>query len=179
MPNGRRDYFKVEDNIRRADMLLGATYRRGDATRAALVLGAQGLLNELKRSNLRGRGGAGFTTAVKWETCRDAPGERRFVICNADEGEPGTFKDRVLLQSFAERVFEGMTLAGSGHRRATGLSLSARRIFLFADAAGSDAERDAPRKPARRTNRRRRGFSTSTSKSISAPAPISAARKRR
>ena len=105
------DYFKVEDNIRRADMLLGGTYRRGDATRAALVLGAQGLLNELKRSNLRGRGGAGFTTAVKWETCREAPGERRFVICNADEGEPGTFKDRVLLQSFAERVFEGMTLA--------------------------------------------------------------------
>ena len=61
---------------------------------------------------MRGRGGAGFTTAIKWEACRHAPGERRYVVCNADEGEPGTFKDRVLLQTYAGRVFEGMVIAG-------------------------------------------------------------------
>ncbi|HUO53531.1 MAG TPA: NAD(P)H-dependent oxidoreductase subunit E [Rhodoblastus sp.] len=105
-------FFAVEDNIRRADILLGTPQQPGEAIRAALARGREGLAAEMKRSNLRGRGGAGFTTAVKWEACREAPGEARYVICNADEGEPGTFKDRVLLQSFAGRVFEGMALAG-------------------------------------------------------------------
>ena len=80
--------------------------------RAAIALGRQGMLDEMKRSNLRGRGGAGFATAVKWEGCRNGPGAERYIVCNADEGEPGTFKDRVLLTSFAERVFEGMAIAG-------------------------------------------------------------------
>ena len=106
------DYFRVDDNVRRADALLGARYERGSAVRAAIALGRQGMLDEMKRSNLRGRGGAGFTTSVKWESCRNAPGAERFIVCNADEGEPGTFKDRVLLTSFAERVFEGMAIAG-------------------------------------------------------------------
>ena len=106
------DYFRVEDNIRRADALLGSHYEPGSALRAAIALGRQGMLDEMKRSNLRGRGGAGFMTSVKWESCRNAPGGERFVVCNADEGEPGTFKDRVLLSSYAERVFEGMGVAG-------------------------------------------------------------------
>ena len=80
--------------------------------RAAITLGRQGMLDEMKRSNLRGRGGAGFATAVKRESCRNGPGAERYIVCNADEGEPGTFKDRVLLTSFAERVFEGMAIAG-------------------------------------------------------------------
>ncbi|WP_374546091.1 NAD(P)H-dependent oxidoreductase subunit E [Rhodoblastus sp.] len=105
-------FFLVEDNIRRADMLLGSPHKPGEAIRAALARGRDGLFAEMRKSNLRGRGGAGFTTAVKWEACRDAPGEARYVVCNADEGEPGTFKDRVLLQSYAGRVFEGMALAG-------------------------------------------------------------------
>jgi [NiFe] hydrogenase diaphorase moiety large subunit len=104
-------FFLVDDNIRRADMLLGSAYEPGAALRAALARGRDGMFAEMKRSNLRGRGGAGFTTAVKWETCRNAPGATRYVICNADEGEPGTFKDRVLLQSYAGRVFEGMAIA--------------------------------------------------------------------
>ena len=106
------DYFRVEDNIRRADALLGSRYEPGSALRAAIAHGRQGMLDEMKLSNLRGRGGAGFTTSVKWEGCRNAPGAERFVVCNADEGEPGTFKDRVLLTSYAERVFEGMAIAG-------------------------------------------------------------------
>lgn len=106
------EFFRVEDNIRRADSLLGTYYEPGSGLRAAIVLGRQGMLDEMKRSNLRGRGGAGFPTSVKWESCRNAPGAERFIVCNADEGEPGTFKDRVLLTSFADRVFEGMAIAG-------------------------------------------------------------------
>ncbi len=106
------DFFRVEDHIRRADGLLGPRYEPGSALKAAIALGRQGMLDEMKRSNLRGRGGAGFVTSVKWESCRNAPGADRFVVCNADEGEPGTFKDRVLLSSFAECVFEGMAIAG-------------------------------------------------------------------
>src|SRR5271157_2822061 len=84
------DYFRVEDNIRRADALLASHYEPGSGLRAAIALGRQGMLDEMKRSNLRGRGGAGFATAVKWETCRNAPGAERYIVCNADEGEPGT-----------------------------------------------------------------------------------------
>ena len=106
------DYFRVDDNIRRADTLLGGSFEPGKALRAAIARGRQGMLDEMKRSNLRGRGGAGFPTGVKWETCRNAPGAEHYVVCNADEGEPGTFKDRVLLQTYAPRVFEGMAIAG-------------------------------------------------------------------
>jgi len=114
-----RDLFAVEDNIRRADILLGDTLQAGDALRAALRSGHDATLEEIKKSNLRGRGGAGFSTGLKWEACCNAPGEHRYVVCNADEGEPGTFKDRVLLTRQADLVFEGMTLCayaiGAGH----------------------------------------------------------------
>ena len=66
----------------------------------------------MKKSSLRGSGGAGFTTAVKLYVCRNTPEGQRYIICNADEGEPGTFKDRVLLNSFADRIFEGMLICG-------------------------------------------------------------------
>jgi len=105
------EFFVVEDNIRRADMLLGTPHEPGHAIRAAITRGRDGMLAEMRAANLRGRGGAGFTTAIKWEACRQAPGEQRYIVCNADEGEPGTFKDRVLLQSYAGRVFEGMIIA--------------------------------------------------------------------
>jgi [NiFe] hydrogenase diaphorase moiety large subunit len=105
------EYFKVEDNIQRADVLLGSHVELGVAVNAAIARGRDGMLAEMKVSNLRGRGGAGFTTAVKWEACHNAPGVQRYIVCNADEGEPGTFKDRVLLQSYAGQVFEGMVIA--------------------------------------------------------------------
>ena len=105
-----REYFRVEDQVRRKDALLGSAAAPGDALAAALARGAENLLAEIKASNLRGRGGAGFGTGLKWEACRNAQGRARYVVCNADEGEPGTFKDRVLLSSHADLVFEGMTL---------------------------------------------------------------------
>ncbi|THF62592.1 NAD(P)H-dependent oxidoreductase subunit E [Pseudothauera rhizosphaerae] len=117
------ELFHVDDNIRRRDALLGSSQRPGEALKAAVMRGREGWLEEMRAANLRGRGGAGFTTAVKWMACRDAPGAGKVVVCNADEGEPGTFKDRVLLTSFADLVFEGMTLAAW----ATG----AQRGFLY------------------------------------------------
>jgi len=129
------ELFAVRDNVRRAGILLEHGLQPGDAIHAALRRGTQGwsehaanerswreayvgaaqgpvaMLEEIKRSNLRGRGGAGFTTGIKWEACRRATGLARYVVCNADEGEPGTFKDRVLLTTHADLVFDGMTVA--------------------------------------------------------------------
>jgi [NiFe] hydrogenase diaphorase moiety large subunit len=103
-------FFSVEDNIRRRDRLLNAPRSTDGALQVFLQQGADAVLQTIDRSGLRGRGGAGFKTASKWRFCRQAPGGRRYVVCNADEGEPGTFKDRVLLNSYADEVFEGMTL---------------------------------------------------------------------
>ncbi len=64
----------------------------------------------LKASGLRGMGGAGFPAGVKWEIVRNAPGQGKYVVCNADESEPGTFKDRMLLHTVPELVLEGMVL---------------------------------------------------------------------
>jgi [NiFe] hydrogenase diaphorase moiety large subunit len=86
-------------------------------------MGPDGILAELEAAGLRGRGGAGYKTAAKWASCRRAVGKAHYVICNADEGEPGTFKDRVLLQSYADLVFEGMTIAA--------LAIGAGKGFLY------------------------------------------------
>ena len=141
------EFFVVQDNVRRADVMLAHGLKPGDPIRAALQRGTQGwseraanerswreayvgaaqgpiaTLEEVKRSNLRGRGGAGFTTGIKWEACRHATGLERYVVCNADEGEPGTFKDRVLLTSHADLLFDGMTVAA--------YAIGASRGFLY------------------------------------------------
>ncbi len=135
------EYFVVEDNVRRGDALLDGPYTSGDGVRAALEKGPDGMLADVDRSGLRGRGGAGFKTAMKWDFCRKAVdtseecevvGNKvchntgatvRYVVCNADEGEPGTFKDRVLLNSHADKVFEGMTVAAR--------VIGARQGFLY------------------------------------------------
>jgi NADH-quinone oxidoreductase subunit F len=72
----------------------------------------QGVIEEITKSGLRGRGGAGFPTGRKWEFCRNAPGEGKYVICNADEGDPGAFMDRSILEADPHCVIEGMTIAG-------------------------------------------------------------------
>ncbi|UJS24875.1 NADH-ubiquinone oxidoreductase-F iron-sulfur binding region domain-containing protein [Thiothrix winogradskyi] len=104
------EWFAVQDNIRQTGLLLSDNMPAGAGLRAALQGGAENLLAEIKQSGLRGRGGAGFNTSLKWQLCRAAPATPRYVVCNADEGEPGTFKDRVLLNSYATQVFEGMAL---------------------------------------------------------------------
>ncbi len=104
------DFFRVEDNIRRSGLLLDSALAPGELLRAALSSGAPNVVESIKASGLRGRGGAGFSTGLKWEACRNAQGSEHYVVCNADEGEPGTFKDRVLLTRQPDLVFEGMTL---------------------------------------------------------------------
>jgi NADH-quinone oxidoreductase subunit F len=71
-----------------------------------------GVVNEMIESGLRGRGGAGFLTGMKWRFTRQAPGAEKFIICNADEGDPGAFMDRSVLESDPHSVLEGMVIAG-------------------------------------------------------------------
>ena len=70
------------------------------------------VIEEIKKSGLRGMGGAYFPTGLKWEFCRKEPASPKYIVCNADEGEPGTFKDRVLMNSMPGLLLEGMTVAG-------------------------------------------------------------------
>jgi NADH-quinone oxidoreductase subunit F len=78
----------------------------------ALQLSPGEVITEVKRAGLRGRGGAGFPTGRKWELCREAPGETRYIIGNADEGDPGAFMDRGILESDPHSVIEGMIIGG-------------------------------------------------------------------
>lgn len=120
-------YFEVKDNIQRADLVLANHLDPGSALAALSVHGPIGILDAIDASGLLGRGGAGYNTARKWKFCRDADGgpdgNDRVVVCNADEGEPGTFKDRILLNSFADEIFEGMTLCAG--------TIGARQGFLY------------------------------------------------
>ncbi len=77
----------------------------------ALGMTPEKVIEEVEASGLRGRGGAGFPTGRKWRCARETPGARKYVVCNADEGEPGTFKDRLLLEGNPHLVIEGMLIA--------------------------------------------------------------------
>jgi len=77
----------------------------------ALDSGPDRTLEEVKQSGLRGRGGAGFATWQKWQFCRNAPGDKKYLICNADEGDPGAFMNRSLLEGDPHAVLEGMLIA--------------------------------------------------------------------
>ena len=105
-----KEFFEVEDNIQRRDILLSDDSANGNALRALIEQGSEQMLEQIEASGLRGRGGAGFKTGMKWRFCKQAEADQRYVVCNADEGEPGTFKDRILLNTYANKVFEGMTL---------------------------------------------------------------------
>jgi len=82
------------------------------AARAFTQKSPQEVIDEVKRSGMRGRGGAGFPTGVKWQAGHDAAGERKFIVCNADEGDPGAFMDRSILEGDPHTVIEGMMIGG-------------------------------------------------------------------
>ena len=84
----------------------------GRALKNAVAVGHQGIVAQVKGANLCGRGGAGFPTGLKWQFARQSAGDRKFIVCNADEGEPGTFKDRAILMERPGHVLEGMAIAG-------------------------------------------------------------------
>jgi NADH:ubiquinone oxidoreductase subunit F (NADH-binding)/NAD-dependent dihydropyrimidine dehydrogenase PreA subunit len=77
----------------------------------ALSMTPEEVIEEIKKSGLRGRGGAGFPTGMKWEFCRKSPGTVKYIICNADEGDPGAFMDRSLLEGDPHAVLEGMLIS--------------------------------------------------------------------
>ncbi len=118
----------------------------GAGLRAALDRTPAEVVAAMKTSGIKGRGGAGFPTGLKWELAAGAPSSdgRRYVVCNADEGEPGTFKDRVLLDELADLVVEGMTIAGYAIGATAGiLYLRAEYVYLLEGLEGCLARRRA------------------------------------
>jgi [NiFe] hydrogenase diaphorase moiety large subunit len=111
----------VVNNIRRRGPVLFGTHEPGAAVRKAVGMTPEQVVDEIKRAGLLGRGGAGFPTGLKWEFCRREKAAQRFVVCNADEGEPGTFKDRVILTELPRLLFEGMIVAGYAIGAKTGV----------------------------------------------------------
>jgi len=83
----------------------------------------ESMIAEIEISGLRGRGGAGFPAHIKWRTVFDTPGEQKYIVCNADEGDSGTFADRLLMEGDPYRLIEGMTIAG--------LATGANRGFVY------------------------------------------------
>ncbi|MDD4874759.1 MAG: NADH-quinone oxidoreductase subunit F, partial [Dehalococcoidales bacterium] len=79
--------------------------------RVVLEMTPEQVIDEVKKAGLRGRGGAGFPTAIKWDLCRKATGSPKYMICNADEGDPGAFMDRSILEGDPHAVIEGMIIA--------------------------------------------------------------------
>ena len=100
--NGSIDPTRVEDYI--------ATGGYRALPKALFTMKPEEVIREVKRANLRGRGGGGFSAGLKWEQCRNAPGEVKYVICNADEGDPGAYMDRSLLEGNPHSVLEGMII---------------------------------------------------------------------
>ena len=92
----------------------------------ALEMPPQVVIDEIARSGLRGLGGAGFPTGQKWQVCREGPGQTKYVICNADEGDPGAFMDRTILESDPHAVIEGMIIAA--------YAVGANRGFIYVRA---------------------------------------------
>ena len=126
------ELFQINDNIIKRGLLLNHPLALGAALQATFKRGLSATLAEIDSSGLRGRGGAGFKTASKWQYCRNEAESQRYVVCNADEGEPGTFKDRVLLNSYAQQVFEGMTVCAAIIGAEQGfLYLRGEYLFLY------------------------------------------------
>jgi NADH-quinone oxidoreductase subunit F len=93
------------------------------AVQKAIALGSEGIINEVKASNLRGRGGAGFPTGMKWSFVPKESAKPKYVLCNGDESEPGTCKDRLILEHDPHSVIEGVMIAG--------LSVGAKTGYIY------------------------------------------------
>ncbi len=113
--NNGSDLIKsmVLNNIRKKGPILSENYKPGKIITSKLAkISPEDIIKMIKDSKIRGRGGAGFPTGLKWEFCRKAKGDKKYIFCNADEGEPGTFKDRVILTERPKLLLEGMIIAG-------------------------------------------------------------------
>jgi NADH:ubiquinone oxidoreductase subunit F (NADH-binding)/(2Fe-2S) ferredoxin len=108
----------------------------------ALTMPPEDIIQEVKDSGLKGRGGAGFATGLKWEFARNAPGDEKYIICNSDEGDPGAFMDRSVVESDPHAVLEGMAIGAYAVGANTGFvyirdeyPLATRRINLAIETA--------------------------------------------
>jgi NADH-quinone oxidoreductase subunit F/NAD(P)H dehydrogenase (quinone)/NADP-reducing hydrogenase subunit HndC len=97
------DAEKIEEYIARDGYMAAA--------KALTEMTPEQIVNEMKKSGLRGRGGAGFLTGLKWELCARVPGEIKYILCNGDEGDPGAFMDRSVMEADPHSVLEGMIIA--------------------------------------------------------------------
>lgn len=111
----------VYNNIREKGPVIFADFQAGSALRKAIAMSPAEVIRDIKTSRLRGRGGAGFPTGMKWDFTRQASGKKRYILCNGDEGEPGTFKDRTILTECPALMFEGMAIAGYAIGADTGI----------------------------------------------------------
>jgi [NiFe] hydrogenase diaphorase moiety large subunit len=102
----------VKNNLIKKGDVIFSGYNPGEGLKKALAMTPEQVIALVKASDLKGRGGAGFSTGLKWELCKKNKGSAYYLFCNADEGEPGTFKDRVILTELPKLVFEGMAIAG-------------------------------------------------------------------
>ena len=116
--NGKIDPVLIEDYI--------AAGGYTALTKALQGYSPEKIIEIIKESGLRGRGGGGFPTGLKWEFCRKAQGHERYLICNADEGDPGAFMDRSVLEGTPHAVLEGMLIAG--------LAIGANQGFIYVRA---------------------------------------------
>ena len=130
--SGRIDPERLEDYIA-YDGYLALTKVLSEMTPLEVVA-------EIHKSGLRGRGGAGYPTGLKWSTVAKAIGSTKLVICNADEGDPGAFMDRSVLESDPHRVLEGMAIAAYA-RRERGIYLCPRRV---SPGRGAPQDRHSP-----------------------------------
>jgi NADH:ubiquinone oxidoreductase subunit F (NADH-binding)/(2Fe-2S) ferredoxin/Pyruvate/2-oxoacid:ferredoxin oxidoreductase delta subunit len=115
---GRIDPRRIEDAIERRTYLTAVT--------TLAQKSPQQVIDEVTESGLRGRGGAGFPSGVKWNFCRKSPSDQKYLICNADEGDPGAFMDRALLEGDPHRVIEGMII--------TAYAIGASKGFIYVRA---------------------------------------------
>jgi len=102
----------ITNGKKRTGPVIFSEYSPGKGIQKAIETGRENILFELKSSGLKGRGGAGFPVSTKWMLTAASVTDKKFIVCNADEGEPGTFKDRVLLMEYPELVFDGMVIGG-------------------------------------------------------------------
>lgn len=105
--------------------------------RAALANSGQAIVDSVKESGLRGRGGAGFPTGIKWQTVHDAPATPKYVVCNADEGDSGTYADRMIMEGDPFTLLEGMAISG--------IAVGATYGYIYLRSEYPDAEKTLKR----------------------------------
>lgn len=125
----RRDFLKsdfpevVPSDIKKAGPILDNSIKPVESLKKALKMSRSEIILTIRESGLKGRGGAGFPTAIKWQLAGAAKGAKKYVVCNADEGEPGTFKDRMLLYEKTDLLLDGMTIGA--------YAIGAKKGFIY------------------------------------------------